>query len=67
MQKSELAGTGLERAGILFDQGRNASARGSVAEIDTPTAPVRVLVARTGEELQDARELLASAHPALFG
>ena len=67
MQKSELAGTGLERAGILFDQGRNASARGSVAEIGTPTAPVRVLVVRTDEELQDARELLASAHPVPFG
>ena len=67
MQKSELAGTGLERAGILSDQGRNASARGSVAEIGTPTAPVRVLVVRTDEEFQDARELLTTAHPVPFG
>jgi acetate kinase len=67
MQKSELAGTGLERAGILSDQGRNASARGSVAEIGTATAPVRILVVQTDEELQDARELLATVHPVPFG
>ena len=67
MQKSELAGTGLERAGILSDQGRNPSARGSVAEIGTATAPVRILVVQTDEELQDARELLATVHPVPLG
>ena len=55
----ELACAGLERLGIALDGARNAAAQDSLGEIGAAGAPVRVLVVRTDEELQIARETLA--------
>ena len=43
---------------------RNASAAGPLAEVGSAGAPVRVLVARTDEELQIARETPATVRGA---
>jgi acetate kinase len=49
---------GLERLGIALDPARNERAVGSIAEIGS--GALRVLVVRTDEELQIAREALAT-------
>ncbi len=56
-----LACEGLEALGIGLDEAANAGATGELAEIGKPELPVRVLVIRTNEELQIARESLAVA------
>jgi hypothetical protein len=55
---------GAEGLGISLDWARSTSAGGPLAEIGRPGAPVRVLVARTDEELQIAREPLATVRGA---
>ena len=55
-----LACTGLELLGIAVDERANVAAAGEVAEIGSPGTPVRALVVRTNEELQIARETLAT-------
>ena len=55
-----LACTGLELLGIAVDERANGAAAGEVAEIGSPGTPVRALVVRTNEELQIARETLAT-------
>lgn len=52
---------GLEGFGIVLDAQANRAAGGEIAEIGRPEAGVRVLVIRTDEELQIAREALAVA------
>jgi acetate kinase len=47
---------GLEHMGIFIDEKKNASAGGSVAEIQKDGAPVKVLVIRTDEEGEIARQ-----------
>jgi len=55
-----LACAGLERLGIALDERANAAAAGERSEIGRAGMPVRVLVVRTDEELQIAREALAA-------
>jgi len=55
-----LACSGLEVLGIALDERANAAAAGALAEIGRPGMPVRTLVVRTNEELQIARETLAT-------
>jgi acetate kinase len=54
-----IACAGIELLGIALDEPTNATASGEVAEIGRGGMPVRVLVVRTNEELQIAREALA--------
>jgi acetate kinase len=54
-----LACAGLERLGIALDDALNAAPAGAVHDIGRRGRPVRVLVVRTDEELQIARETLA--------
>jgi acetate kinase len=49
---------GLEHLGITIDSTRNAAARGNIAEIQIDGAPIRVLVVRTNEELEIARQTI---------
>lgn len=53
-----LACAGLERLGIALDERANTAAAGELSEIGRAGLPVRVLVVRTDEELQIAREAL---------
>ncbi len=53
-----LACAGIETLGIALDERANAAAAGEVAEIGRAGMPIRVLVVRTNEELQIAREAL---------
>jgi acetate kinase len=55
---------GLERLGIGVDPLRNAAAQGELSDIGRPDLPVRILVARTNEELQIARLARAVVAPA---
>jgi acetate kinase len=57
----EMACAGLERLGFALDAERNRSAAGEVCEIGRSGLAARVLVVRTDEELQIAREALAAA------
>jgi acetate kinase len=57
----ELACSGLERIGVGLDAGRNRSASGELCEIGRADLATRVLVVRTDEELQIARETIATA------
>jgi acetate kinase len=50
--------SGLEHMGISVDEGRNAVASGNIAEIQTDGAPVKVLVVRTDEEGEIARQTI---------
>ena len=54
-----LACAGLARLGIALDETSNDGQVGEVADIGRPDMAVRVLVVRTNEELQIARETLA--------
>lgn len=56
----DLACGGLERLGIAVDGAANRSAAGEVSEIGRPGMATRLLVIRTNEELQIAREALAA-------
>ncbi|MEX2208279.1 MAG: acetate kinase [Myxococcota bacterium] len=56
----ELACAGLARLGIALDAQRNREGAGEACEIGSLGSPVRVLVVRTDEELQIARETLAT-------
>ena len=55
-----LACAGLEALGIALDERANEAAAGAVVEIGRSGMPVRALVVRTNEELQIARETLAT-------
>jgi acetate kinase len=55
-----LACAGIETLGIALDEGANAAAAAEVAEIGRAGVRVRALVVRTNEELQIARETLAT-------
>jgi acetate kinase len=55
-----LACDGLDALGIALDERANGAAAGAVAEIGRAGAPVRAFVVRTNEELQIARETLAT-------
>lgn len=50
---------GLAHMGIALDEGENEKVMGEVAEIQPSGQPVRVLVIRTNEELQIARQVRA--------
>jgi len=52
----ERACEGLESLGIAIDRTKNASADGAVSEIQKDGAPVKVLVIRTDEEWEIARQ-----------
>jgi acetate kinase len=54
-----LACASVETLGVALDERANEAAAGEVAEIGSRGMPVRVLVVRTNEELQIARETLA--------
>jgi acetate kinase len=54
----ERACEGLEHLGIAVDGAKNQAARGSVAEIQQDGAPVKVLVVRTDEEREIARQTI---------
>jgi acetate kinase len=56
-QVRALACQGLDRLGIAIDPARNAAATGEIAEIQHPGANPRILVIRTNEELEIARQL----------
>jgi len=58
-QVRSLACAGLERMGIALDEPKNAEAVDELAEIHRPGQPVSVLVVRTNEELQIARQVRA--------
>jgi acetate kinase len=49
---------GLEHMGISLDEGRNAAVSGSIAEIQTEGAPVKLLVVKTDEEREIARQTM---------
>ncbi len=55
-----LACADLDRLGIALDEERNRAGEGALPEIGRPGMPVRVLVVRTDEELQIAREALGA-------
>jgi acetate kinase len=63
----ELACAGLERLGLAIDAERNRSASGETCEIGRDGLAARVLVVRTDEELQIAREALAAARERVGG
>jgi acetate kinase len=44
--------------GINLDEGKNGAVSGSVAEIQADSAPVKVLVVRTDEEREIARQTI---------
>lgn len=54
-----LACAGLEHMGIVLDQSENEKEIGELAEIQQSAQPVRILVIRTNEELQIARQVRA--------
>jgi acetate kinase len=55
-----LACAGLERLGIALDERANAATSGALCEIGKAGSAVRVLVVRTNEELEIARQALAA-------
>ena len=50
--------SGLEHMGILLDEGKNSTAAGKIAAIESERAAVRVLVVRTDEEREIARQTI---------
>ena len=50
--------SGLEHMGISLDEGRNAAVSGNTAEIQREGAPVKVLVVKTDEEGEIARQTI---------
>ena len=63
----ELACAGLERLGFALDAERNRNASGEVCDVGRSGLPARVLVVRTDEELQIAREAVTAARVRLTG
>jgi acetate kinase len=55
-----LACAGLDRLGIVLDEQANGASAGDLCEIGKGGSAVRVLVVRTNEELEIAREALAA-------
>lgn len=55
---------GLEPMGISLDEGRNAAVSGKVVEIQANGAPVKVLVIKTDEELEIARQTIQAIEKA---
>lgn len=49
---------GLEHLGVAVDPAKNEAARGSIAEVQKDGAPVKVLVIRTDEEREIARQTI---------
>ena len=54
----ERACEGLEHLGVVIDRAKNEAEMGNVAEIQKDGAPVRVLVVRTDEEREIARQTI---------
>jgi acetate kinase len=52
--------SGLEHMGISLDKARNATVSGDVAEIQADRSPVKVLVVKTDEEREIARQTILS-------
>ncbi len=52
----QLSCSGLEALGIIIDENRNIHAQGNVCEIQPSKASIKVLVVRTNEELEIARQ-----------
>ena len=50
--------SGLDHMGIRLEEGKNAAVSGEISEIQMDSAPVRVLVIRTNEELEIARQTI---------
>ena len=63
----ERACEGLEHLGIAIDPARNASAAGAVSEIQQVGAPLKILVIRTDEELEIARQTVRTIEKAGSG
>jgi acetate kinase len=51
---------GLEHLGIVIDGGKNETAQGNVAEIQKEGAPLKLLVVRTDEEREIARQTVSA-------
>jgi acetate kinase len=62
--------SGMEPMGICVDEGKNGAASGEISELQPDGAPVKVLVIRTDEEREIARQTIrvidrsGSEHPA---
>lgn len=57
--RSSICG-GLTHLGIELDEGKNAAVSGNITEIGQDGVPVRVLVVRTDEEREIARQTVQS-------
>jgi acetate kinase len=55
---------GLQHLGIAVDHDKNAAASGAIAEIQKGGLPVKVLVIKTNEELEIARQTIAAVERA---
>jgi acetate kinase len=55
---------GLQHLGIVVDQEKNAAAAGAITEIQKDGFPVRILVIKTNEELEIARQTIAAIEKA---
>jgi acetate kinase len=55
---------GLEHLGISLDEERNGAASGNVAEIQADGGPVKLLVVKTDEEREIARQTMRVIHGA---
>jgi acetate kinase len=60
----ERACEGLERLGIVIDRAKNGSAGGNVSEIQSDGASVKILVIRTDEEREIARQTVRAIETA---
>ena len=56
--------SGLEHMGISLDEGRNAVVTGNIAEIQKDGAPIKVLVVKTDEEREIARQTIHAVEKA---
>ena len=56
---------GLEHMGIIVDEGRNAAVSGNITEIQKDKAPIKILVVKTDEEREIARQTVRSIENAL--
>jgi len=56
--------SGLEHMGISLDEKRNAAVSGSVAQIQTESASVKILVVKTDEEREIARQTIRTIEKA---
>ena len=56
--------SGLEHMGISLDEERNAAVSGNIAEIQRDGAPVKVLVVKTNEEREIARQTIHAVEQA---